>query len=81
MGSSDVCLPYSRITVSNYDRKLSYKKACPPYHTTNNNNNNNNNNNESMNDTLSKTFPTLGCAIIQAIPYDNANDVDDELHG
>jgi hypothetical protein len=76
MGSNDVCLPYCRIAVSNYDRKLQYKKACPPHYTINNNNNN-----KSINDTFSETFPALGCAIIQAIPYDNANDVDDELHG
>jgi hypothetical protein len=34
-----------------------------------------------MKDTFCKTFPTYGCAIIQPIPYDNANDLDDEVHG
>jgi hypothetical protein len=30
---------------------------------------------------FSKTSPTSGCCIIQAIPYGDANDEDDEVHG
>lgn len=34
-----------------------------------------------MEDSFFQNSPTLGCYIIQAIPYDNANDENDEVHG